>query len=212
MDFSINSRFYHFMNKIADMMILSMLWLLTSLPLFTIGTASTALYYCTVRCIRRENGSVFKDYFRAFKANFRQTILISFLAMVLCVGGTFIGTAVYAAARSGEALTGIYCAYLILLGFGIAWLHYLIAYIARFQATLSKIIKNSFLICLVNFPVSVSMMLLLLVVVLLWVLTLPSSAMMLLLLPAAYALVSSFLLERIFQKYLPQEKNEGTAS
>ena len=204
MDFSINSKFYHYMCKIADMMILSVLWIITSLPLFTVGTSCTALYYCTVKVIRQENGSVCKDYLRAFRINFRQSLLVSLIAVLLCVLATMAGSGIYAVAGSGEVLTGIYFAYLVLLGFGLAWLHYVIAYIARFQASLGTILKNSLVICLTNLPMSLSMVVLFLIIVGGWLLMLPSSAMVVLILPAAYALVSSFLLERIFKKYLPE--------
>lgn len=209
MDFSINSKFYQIMSKIADMMILSILWIITSLPLLTIGTASTALYYCTVKVIREDQGSLVKEYFRAFKSNFKQSFFISLIAATLCVLGTLVGSAVYAITKSGETLTGIYFAYLVLLGLGIAWLHYVIAYIARFQAPIKTILKNSLLICLMNLPSSISMTLLFLVVAAAWILTLPASAMTVLLVPSVYALLSSFLLERIFRKYLPAEETNA---
>lgn len=209
MDFSINSKFYQNMSKIADMMILSILWLLTSLPLITIGSSSCALYYCIVKVIREDRGTVMKDYIHSFKSNFKQSFVVSLMAILLCVAGTAIGSVVYAIAESGETLTGIYFVYLVALGFGISWLHYVISYIARFQAPLTTILKNTLVICLLNLPSSVSMMLLFMVVVAVWFFTLPGSAMTILLLPAVYALISSFLLERIYQKYIPNTKGDS---
>ena len=209
MDFSINSKFYHFMSKIADCMILSVLWLFTSLPLITIGAASTALYYCIIKVIRQESGSVVKSYFHAFRSNLKQGIAISLITIVLCILTTLVGSAVYAFATTGNTLTGIYFVYLVLLGLGIAWLHYAISYIARFQAPLGTVLKNSLVLCIFHLPFSLSMMLLLIIVAVVWFLMLPASFMALLLLPAGYAWLSSFVLERIYSKYLPaEEKNE----
>ena len=43
--FSISGKFYSFMTKVADLIILSVLWLLTSLPVITLGASGSALYY-----------------------------------------------------------------------------------------------------------------------------------------------------------------------
>lgn len=206
MDFSINSKFYHFMSKVADCMILSVLWLFTSLPLVTIGTASTALYYCIIKVIREESGSPVKSFFHAFRNNFKQGVAISLIAIILCILTTLVGSAVYAFATNGDTLAGIYFAYLVLLAFGIAWLHYAISYVARFQASLGTILKNSLVLCIFHLPLSLSMMLLLVIVAVAWFMMLPASFMALLLLPAGYAWISSFLLERIYSKYLPAEE------
>ena len=41
---------------VIDIVTAGLLWLLCSLPLVTIGAASTALYYSVVKCIRHERG------------------------------------------------------------------------------------------------------------------------------------------------------------
>ncbi|MGN0998194.1 MAG: YesL family protein [Faecousia sp.] len=201
MDFSINSKFYHFMSKTADLMLLSILWVVTSLPVITLGASCTALYYCVVKVIREESGSVFRSFFHAFRSNFKQSTAVSVVAVMLCICATLVGSAVYAMAQNGETLTSIYFVYLILLGFGIAWLHYVISYIARFQAPLGTILKNTLAICILHLPASISMVLLLTVVCVIWILMLPASFMAIILLPSLYALISSFMLERIYLKY-----------
>lgn len=42
--FSEDSRFYRFMSKLFDLILLNFLWLLTSLPLVTIGASTAALF------------------------------------------------------------------------------------------------------------------------------------------------------------------------
>ena len=208
MDLSINSKFYHFMTKIADCMILSILWIVCSLPVITAGAATTALYYCVVKVIREERSSVFKEFRKAFKSNFKQSTIISAAVLVVTVLVTAIGSAVYAMIQQQAALDKIYFVYLILLGFGTAWLHYIFSYIARFDAPLKTILKNTLVICLVNLPHSLSMMILFVIMIVLLILTFPASGMTLLLVPAVYALISSLMLEKIYSKYLPVEEQE----
>lgn len=40
------------LNTLTDILALSVLWLLCSIPVLTLGTATTALYDSVVRCIR----------------------------------------------------------------------------------------------------------------------------------------------------------------
>lgn len=83
--FSPDSKFMRMMSRLADLMVLNFIFLLTSVPIFTIGASVTALY--TV-CFRmgtvRENG-VFKSYFRAFRDNFRQATGIWLLLLAFGV-------------------------------------------------------------------------------------------------------------------------------
>lgn len=206
MDLSINSRFFHFMSKIADCMILSVLWLLCSLPVITAGSASTALYYCIVKVIRKDEGSVWKDYWQSFRSNLKHSILFIGFLLIFSLIISAIGSLIYTHAPVQNMLTNIYSIYIIWLAFCVAWMHYLFSYIARFQAPVKTVLKNSLVICLVNLPVSLSLIFLFAAVIFFLLWTFPGSAMTLLLVPALYALVSSFLLERIYRKYLPPEE------
>ena len=119
---------------------------------------------------------------------------------------TLVGSGAYALQQTSQTLRTVYFVYLLLTVFGIGWLHYIVAYIARFRASLKTVLKNSLAICLVHIPHTILMTVLLAGTVYVMVMTLPASAMGIFLVPGLYALVASFLLERIFQKYLPEEK------
>ncbi len=64
-----------FFNKVTDLVVLNLLFLLTSLPVFTMGTSLTALYAVNLRSIRYGDGYVVRTYWGAFKKNFRQATL-----------------------------------------------------------------------------------------------------------------------------------------
>lgn len=42
--FDLDAPLFRFLTRVADMVILSLLWLIGSLPLFTLGISSTALF------------------------------------------------------------------------------------------------------------------------------------------------------------------------
>ena len=102
--FAPDSRFMRYLNRFADLMILNLLFLLTSIPIFTIGASLTALYSVCFHLGTDREGSTFRDYFAAFKENFRQATAL-FLLLLLWLMGT-----------GGAAV--IFC-------FMAGWMHYL---------------------------------------------------------------------------------------
>lgn len=206
MEINFNSRLYHYMSKLAECMILSLLWIVCSLPVITFGAATSALYYCAVKVLRKDEGSAFKDFWRAFKSNLNQGILTVIVAFAICALIVIIGSGVYAAMPQTDVLKKIYIGYILLFSFGISWLHYVFSYIARFEAPFRTVLKNSLIICVMNLPVSLSMVILFVAVVAVFILTAPASGVALFLLPALYALVTSFLLEKVYRKYMPVQE------
>ena len=207
MEINFNSRLYHYMSKLAECMILSLLWIALSLPVITCGAATSALYYCVVKVVRKDEGSALKDFWHAFKSNLNQSTLVVLLAFAIGVLVVVIGSAVYAAVPQANTLKNIYVMYIILAAFGIAWMHYTFSYIARFEAAFKTVLRNSLIICLMNLPSSLSFVILFIGVIVVMIMTAPASGAALFVLPAIYALIASFLLERVYRKYMPAEES-----
>jgi uncharacterized membrane protein YesL len=63
-------------NAITDIMLINILWLVCSLPIVTMGAATTAAYYVFYHNITGEDERVIKPFFKAFKQSFRQATLL----------------------------------------------------------------------------------------------------------------------------------------
>ena len=87
--FNLDNPVMAFMGKIADLIILNFIVILFSLPIFTIGASWTALYYVTLKMVRKEESYMFKDFWHSFKENFKQATIIWLL--VLVVAAVFVG-------------------------------------------------------------------------------------------------------------------------
>jgi len=70
------------LNRIGDVIIANLLFLLCSIPLVTIGPSLTALYHCMLRIVKGNEDKVTKTFFRALRQNFVQS-LIAWLALVI---------------------------------------------------------------------------------------------------------------------------------
>lgn len=69
-------------NKIIDLVVLSLLWTLCSLPIITIGASSSALYHAIVKSVRKERSHATKEFFHSFKTCLPQSILFM---LIWCV-------------------------------------------------------------------------------------------------------------------------------
>lgn len=85
--FNIDGKFAHVMSRIFDLAVLNFLFLLTSIPLFTIGTSCSALYTVTLAMSQNCDSYIFKSYFKYWKAHAKRGTL---LWMALLLFGGFI--------------------------------------------------------------------------------------------------------------------------
>ena len=85
--FDLDSPFMHTLNKMFDLVILNIIAVVCSLPVVTIGAATTALY-TAIDASQKEEGNLLRVYFSSFRANFKQATLLWLILMVL---GTVTG-------------------------------------------------------------------------------------------------------------------------
>ena len=80
--FKFDSPVMEFIGKVADMICLNLLWLICSIPVVTIGAATSAKYVVAMRILRNEQTPVFKPFFKAFAENFKQSTIIWLILMI----------------------------------------------------------------------------------------------------------------------------------
>ena len=78
--FVIDSPVMKFLGRLGDIIILNLIFVVTSLPVITIGTALSALYAVAMKLARGEDPSILKEYMKAFKRNMKPAT-ISWLIM-----------------------------------------------------------------------------------------------------------------------------------
>ncbi len=81
--FNLENPVWEFIGNLADLFLLSVLWYLCCLPIFTAGSASTALYYVTLKMVCKQEGYTAHSFLKAFRANLRQSTMI----WLVCVAG-----------------------------------------------------------------------------------------------------------------------------
>ena len=92
-------KFFSYDSKLSQLLIrlcyacyLNLLWFVCSIPLFTVGASTTALYYTCLKVVRDEESHLTATFFRAFRENFRQATV---LWLILLGIGLFLGGDIY---------------------------------------------------------------------------------------------------------------------
>ena len=80
---------------VYDLLVLSILFLVASLPVVTVGVAAIALYECVYAVLELRDGVIFKDYFLAFKRNLKPGFgMLLFYALQILLMGGIAGSAI----------------------------------------------------------------------------------------------------------------------
>ena len=79
----INNPIMRFLTAMFDLMALSVLWVVFSLPIFTMGAASTALYSAAYHHVRKGEDYLWNSFFSAFKENFKRSTLTWLVALAI---------------------------------------------------------------------------------------------------------------------------------
>ena len=83
--FNMDNKFFTVMGRVADLIMLNVVFLICCLPIVTIGASLTALHYVTLKMTRNEESYIIRSFFKSFKQNFKQSTLIWILMAAVAV-------------------------------------------------------------------------------------------------------------------------------
>jgi uncharacterized membrane protein YesL len=128
---------------VADVMILNFLFIVTSVPVITIGASLTALNFTAMRIGSGECVSVSADYFRSFRRNFRQATVIA-LVLALLIGVLAAWYAVVTTLVTDPLTQFALLAIWYVLAFNfVAAVLFVFPYLATFEGGTREILRNA---------------------------------------------------------------------
>ena len=83
--FTPDGKMFAFLSKFTDCMLLTTLWLLFSAPIVTLGASTSAAYYTVNKVICREEGALWRSFWRSFKQNFLLATCAYLIFLVLSI-------------------------------------------------------------------------------------------------------------------------------
>ena len=190
--FNMNNFFFRFMGKLFDTVALS------------IGPATSALYYSTVKSIRRDRSYPIKEFFKAFKRDFKQSFIVGLILVV--VGLILYVDVKFAINYIKNSLT--YMRYLyIVIGIVMSFIAiYIFPLISRFSLKLSGLFRLSFYLAIRHLLTTVVSIILLFGS---FVLVYISAGLAMLFVPVTVNLLISIMMEKVLQKCMGMVQTDG---
>lgn len=143
-----------YLSRLYDLTVLNLLFLVTCLPLFTIGAATAALYTVCFRMDTEKEAGIFRSYFRAFRENFRQGTILWLLFVLF--GGACLVNMVLFSCLSGT-LQALWILFVGLFILAVMIFGYVFPLLSRFSNDIRSTLKNAVALCLGYLPRSVVM-------------------------------------------------------
>ncbi len=193
------------LGKICDCMILSILWCVCSIPIITVGASTAALYYAVNKSIRYNRGYAYKEFFSAFKSNFKQGTIVWLINLGLLLFGAYDCYILYQLRETISGAKIIMVIIVALLIFLIMWMTYVYPYMARFALPTKALMKNCVILALAHFLRSV-LLTVLFVAAVVASLTVPMAGIFV---PVIYMVIANRIVERVFRKYMSEEDIEA---
>ncbi len=192
--------------RLCDLIILNILWVVCSLPVVTAGTSTAALYAVTLKMVANEEGYIVRGFFQAWKENFKQSMAVWIILMVV---GSVLVMDFFIVCRMKESVFWIMQLFVFAAAFiyGIELL-FIFPLIARFENHTVSMLKNALLIPIARLPYAagvIVMTVFCVVVTFLNAKTIMLGAVIWSLIGVAcVAFANSFLLRKMFEPYEKQ--------
>ena len=208
--FSFDSPVITALTKMADVILLNLLFLATSLPIFTFGTSCTALYYVWFNQQSDERGVV-RRYLNAFRNDFKSStklflvvlfpLVLSIYYLLMLMDGAF-------EVSSLLKTTSLVFICLFQMMWAILW-----PLQARFENSIQQSLRSALLLSLAHLP-RAAIMAALNLLPLLWFFLQPElfirfSILWLLAGFSLTAKLNTWILKKIFQPFLPSQAHES---
>lgn len=211
--FNYDNPVWRFIGKLGDLIVLNILWIVTSIPIVTAGASTTALYYVTLKLVRDEDGYTIKSFFKSFKENFRQSTIIWLIMLTV---GLILGFDLYFFMYMQTEPSKLRTVMVTIFGsislIYICILTYVFPLQSRFYNPIKRTLFNAFFMSIRHILQTLGILVMDAAVVVLMFLTFfaaPQFSVLFFLFGfPLIAFVNSFVFHGIFKKYMPKSDRE----
>lgn len=191
------------MGRLADLFILNTLFVLSCLPVFTVGAALAAIYQTCFQIEAKTNSTLFRTYRTAFVKNFKQATFLWMLYLFLALDACLIlwsvgGGNLFAVWSAGKA---VQAAAVLFVLFYVSTIVYVFPMISYFRCSTKQCLVNAAGLAFHHLPGT-------LLVLLIWgasAVLIRFGPFLLMILPAAVCWLTSMIIGRIFRTHIKEE-------
>lgn len=192
------SGIFGFINMVGDIVFLNLIFIITCIPVVTIGPSLVALYTVTGRIAEGSEGYVIRSYFKAFKDNIYQGMVVGVLLEVICC--LLATPAVVFYKSASESRTIGFMLAIIAVIFVLAVTMYIFPLMAGYNSPIATIIKNAALIALGRLPYTIMLLIITIIPVIAVLITRYALIYVIFGAFSVGALIKSKIIKKIFAK------------
>lgn len=194
--FNLESPLWNILNKITDVIILSLLFIVTSIPVVTIGASLTAMYYQMFRLSENTEGNIVKGYFKSFAENFKKATPVWLICLL---AGAFLAGDLYICIKMRMPAATFFMAVISVLAvFYVMFITYLFPLLSRCIADTKKIVFMAFMMSVKELPRTIFLIFITGIMIAVGVFV---TAPFLAVAPGVIAFSHVFIFREIFDKY-----------
>lgn len=192
-----------FIESICDLILLNLLFVVSCLPVVTIGASVTSLYYVTLKIVRNEAPAIWGTFWKSFCENFKIATLIWVIILLFAglLAFDYWASPIFIPDFAVFMRTMVILLALLFFCAGM----YVFPILCRFVCTGKQAIKNSFMMAFAHFPQTLLLVLIHSFCPLLCFISsklfLSISSLFLVCGFSAIALAASIVFDRIFSRY-----------
>lgn len=206
--FNLDNPFMQFLFRVSDLIILNLIFMLSCIPIVTIGASISALHSVCLKIVRGQESYMWQGFWKAFRQNFKQGTVLWIISIVIFFVIHMDFTILNAGDHPlfGYVKVALGSVTAVLLSMFI----YVFPIISHFKCTIRQAIKNSLFMTIGHLPFSI-----LLVVMYGLIFFLATLNVKMLALVIAVATICGFsvvtltaciIFDRIFKKYEPEQE------
>lgn len=206
--FNLENPFMQFLFRVSDLIILNLIFMLSCIPVVTIGASISALHSVCLKIVRGQESYMWQGFWKAFRQNFKQGTVLWIISIVIF----FVIHMDFTILNAGDHPLFGYVK--VALGSVTAILFSMFIYvfpiISHFKCTIRQAIKNSLFMTIGHLPFSI---LLVVMYGLIFFLATLNVKMLALVIAVAticgfsvVALTACIIFDRIFKKYEPEQE------
>ena len=194
--FDLDGPFAKVGNIIGDIFIMGLLWSVASIPIFTIGAATTATFYVSTKRANKRDGYIWKEFWRSFRQNFKKaTAIFMIIATIL----TLVLFNIFNSDLLPDMHPAINVAQFFVLIQVVFITMYIFALLARFDMGIAALFRTSFFMANRHFLTTLQNIAILIAVGYVSDVFPP----LLLVAVGAYCYISSYAIVRMLKKHKP---------
>lgn len=199
--FAMDGLYARTMNWIWNILVISVLWVLCCIPVVTFGASCTAAYYTAAKVIRGKEGSAAREFFHAFRTNWKQSAFFSVVYVLILA--VVLLECFYLYHEPELPLPFLYVFYMMAL-LVVANIQYLFPCMSRFTMAKFPLFRMATLLS-IRHLISTILLLLLFALMCIGVYLMPWGIF---LFPGLMFLVKTYPMERILRKSMPEPETE----